>query len=162
VSNAAALLEAEIIGKLDAPKLLYDAWVSGRVSDRDLADLIPHTWLRHDWPEMIIGATNWVAMFRAAGFLLRPTKVVRPVGSVMAYRGARRDRARGMAWNMERAVAEHFQRRYGGPGIANLYRTLVPQKAMLAVLSRGTEGTEIVVDPSGIDIMWVDMTNETA
>jgi hypothetical protein len=162
ISNAAATFQAEVFGRLDAPKLLHDAWVSGRIGDRDLADLIPQTWLFHDWPEMVIGASNWVAMFRAAGFLLHPTNLARPVGSVMLYRGATPDRARAMAWNLDRTVAEHFQRRYGGPRIANLYRTLVSQKAMLAVLSRGTEGSEIVIDPNGIDIMWVDTAQGTA
>jgi hypothetical protein len=58
-------LLAEIVQHwLDGPRILYDGWVAGEVSDRDLRGLIPDTWLYVDWPERIIGASKWVRMFR--------------------------------------------------------------------------------------------------
>jgi hypothetical protein len=66
-------LRAEIVqDRLDGPRILYDAWAAGPVSDLDLRGLIPDTWLYVDWPERIIGAVKWVRMFRSAEFLTVP------------------------------------------------------------------------------------------
>jgi hypothetical protein len=73
-------LLAEIVqDRPNGPQVLYDAWAGGRISDRDLRLLIPDTWLYVDWPEGVIGAGKWVQLFRAAGFLTYPLRVV-PAG----------------------------------------------------------------------------------
>jgi hypothetical protein len=46
VSEAGMRLLAEIVqDRLDGPRILYDAWAAGLVSDLDLRGLIPDTWL---------------------------------------------------------------------------------------------------------------------
>jgi hypothetical protein len=50
VSEASMRLLAEIVSdRLEGPRVLYDAWAAGDVSDVDLRDLIPDTWLYVDW-----------------------------------------------------------------------------------------------------------------
>jgi hypothetical protein len=63
------LLAEIVLDLLKDPLILYDAWVGGRISDDNLRSLIPDTWLYVDWPERVVGAVEWVRMFRAAGFL---------------------------------------------------------------------------------------------
>ena len=73
VSGASMRLLVEIASdRLDGPRVLYHAWAAGHVSDVDLRNLIPDTWLYVDWPERIIGAAKRVRLFRAAGFLSIP------------------------------------------------------------------------------------------
>ena len=64
--------------RLNGPRVLYDAWADGQISDCDLRPLIPDTWLYVDWPERVIGADKWVQLFRAAGFLSIPYGLFRP------------------------------------------------------------------------------------
>jgi hypothetical protein len=52
LSEAALRLQAQIVPTWD-PNILYDAWIV--VSDTDLAAFIPDLWLRHDWPELVLG-----------------------------------------------------------------------------------------------------------
>lgn len=79
VSEAAKRLLAEIVGdRLNGPKVLYDAWAAGQISDGDLRALIPDTWLYVDCPERIIGVGNWVRLFRVAGFLSIPNGLPHP------------------------------------------------------------------------------------
>ena len=54
-------LLAEIVqDRLNGPRIPYDAWAAGQISNDDLRGLIPDTWLYVDWPERIIGAGKWV------------------------------------------------------------------------------------------------------
>jgi hypothetical protein len=41
-SEAAVRLQGDVIGKLDGPRVLFDAWTTGTVSDGDLHNLIPN------------------------------------------------------------------------------------------------------------------------
>jgi hypothetical protein len=93
VSEAGKRLLAEIVGdRLNGPKVLYDARAAGQISDGDLRVLIPDTWLYVDWPERIIGAGNWVRLFRVAGFLSIPYGLPRPDSAITVFRGATAER----------------------------------------------------------------------
>jgi hypothetical protein len=64
-------LMAEIVqDRLEGPRILFDAWATGQVSDLDLRGLIPDIWLYVDWPERTIGAVKWVQMFWFAPAIL--------------------------------------------------------------------------------------------
>ena len=66
VSEADVRLLAEIVqDRLNGPRVLYDAWVGGQISDCDLRPLIPDTWLYVDWPKRVISTVKWVQLFRA-------------------------------------------------------------------------------------------------
>jgi hypothetical protein len=72
------LLTRIVLDRPRGPQVLYDSWAAGKVSDADLPGLIPDTWLYFDWPEQVIGADKWIAMFRAAGFVSIPYGQPRP------------------------------------------------------------------------------------
>jgi hypothetical protein len=142
------LLAQIVSDRLSGPRLLYDAWAAGRVSDGDLRELIPDTWLYIDWPERIIGAGQWVRLFRAAGFLTIPYGLARPVAAVPVYRGASAERQTGMSWTPDASRADQFRQRHAWHAPSAVYRTVVTPEAILALLERRGEGPpEVVVDP---------------
>jgi hypothetical protein len=152
MSEAALRLLEQVVGKPDGPRVLYEAWTSRRIGDSDLAELIPDTWLYNDSSEPTIGSIRWVEMFRAAGFLLRPTNGTRPVDAVNVYRGATRERTYGMSWTTNQDTAKQFARRHEQIGISHLYRALAPLDAILARFERPGEGQEFVLDPEGLEL----------
>jgi hypothetical protein len=149
VSDAGKRLLAEIVGdRLNGPKVLYDAWTAGQISDGDLRVLIPDTWLYVDWPERIIGAGNWVRLFRVAGFLSIPYGLPRPDSAITVFRGATAERRAGMSWTTDIDRADQFRQRHSWHAPTAVYRAVVTPDAVLALLERRGEGPpEVVVDP---------------
>lgn len=149
MSEPASRLQSEVSGHPDGPRILFDAWKSGVVSDRDLRGLIPDAWTRsgNDQPEQVIGTQDWVEMFRTAGFVSQPTSQIAPVGTLTIYRGAPEQRSRGMAWSTDVIKAEqHRQRCEKFNETALLYTATIEPIGVLALFSsRGEE--EVVVDP---------------
>ena len=156
VSEAGMRLLSEIVqDRLDGPRILHDAWVTGLVSDLDLRGLIPDTWLYVDWPERVIGAIKWVRMFRAAGFLTVPYGLPRPASPLTVYRGASAKLMVGMSWTEDINRADQFRQRHSWHAPTAIYRAVVGPAAVLALLERkGESPPEVVVDPAmltGID-----------
>lgn len=60
--------------RLNGPRVLYDAWADGQISDCDLRPLIPDTWLYVDWPERVIGAAS------GSGCSVGPDSSASPMG----------------------------------------------------------------------------------
>jgi hypothetical protein len=149
VSEAGKRLLAEIAGdRLNGPKVLYDAWAAGQISEGDLRALIPDTWLYVDWPERIIGAGNWVRLFRAAGFLSIPYGLPRPDGAITVFRGATAERRAGMSWTTDIDRADQFRQRHSWHAPTAVYRAVVTPDAVLLLLERRGEGPpEVVIDP---------------
>jgi hypothetical protein len=148
VSEAGKRLLAEIVGdRLNGPKVLYDARAAGQISDGDLRVLIPDTWLYVDWPERIIGAGNWVRLFRVAGFLSIPYGLL-PDSAITVFRGATAERRAGMSWTTDIDRADQFRQRHSWHASTAVYRAVVTPGAVLALLERRGEGPpEVVVDP---------------
>lgn len=142
-------LLAEIVSdRLNGPQILHDAWAAGRISDGDLRELIPETWLYTDWPERIISAGKWVQLFRAVGFLSIPYGLARPAEAVTVYRGASAERRAGMSWTTDIGRADHFRQRHSWHAPTAVYRAVATPQAVLALLERRGEGPpEVVVDP---------------
>jgi hypothetical protein len=149
VSEAGMRLLAEIVqDRLMGPRVLYDAWASGQISNDDLRSLIPDTWLYVDWPERIIGAGNWVRLFRTAGFLTIPYGLPRPERATTVFRGATAERRIGMSWTTDIDRADQFRQRHSWHAPTAVYRAVVTPDAVLALLERRGEGPpEVVVDP---------------
>lgn len=149
VSQAAMRLLAEIVqDRPNGPRVLYDAWAGGQISDCDLRPLIPHTWLYVAWPERLIGVGKWVRLFRTAGFLSIPYGLSRPDSAMTVFRGATAERQSGMSWTTDARRADQFRQRHSWHGPTALYRTAVAPDAVLALLERTGEGPpEVVVDP---------------
>jgi hypothetical protein len=155
LSTAAKLLEPDLYGKPDGPSRLFDSWVAGKVQDTDLRGLVPLTWLYNDSPEHVIGARNWMRLFRAGGFMIHPTSLTRPVGSLTVFRGATEERSRGMAWTETPEMAGHFRQRHVTFGKAHIYRATLDAMAILALFERRGEGREFVLDPEQAEITLV-------
>jgi hypothetical protein len=149
VSEAGMRLLAGIVqDRLAGPRVLYDAWAVGQVSDQDLRALIPDTWLYLDWPERIIGAGKWVQMFRAAGFLSVPHGLSRPTSALTVFRGASVERRAGMSWTLDVNRADQFRQRHSWHAPSAIYRAVVCPAAVFALLEqRGESPPEVVVDP---------------
>jgi hypothetical protein len=154
-------LHAQIVqDRLSGPRILYDAWVAGEVSDLDLRGLVPDTWLYMDWPERVIGAAKWTRMFRASGFLSIPYELPRPAIPLTVYRGASAERRAGMSWTEDVERADQFRQRHSWHAPTAIYRTEVSPAAVLARLERPGEGPpEVVVDPAMLtDIVQIGNT----
>jgi hypothetical protein len=149
VSEAGMRLLGEIVqDRLDGPRVLYDAWSTGRVCDCDLRALIPDTWLYVDWPERIVGADKWVRLFRTTGFLAIPYGLSCPSTPIAVFRGATAERRAGMSWTTDIGRADQFRQRHSWHAPTAIYRTVVKPGAVLALLERRGEGPpEVVVDP---------------
>ncbi|SEP46591.1 hypothetical protein [Amycolatopsis saalfeldensis] len=150
VDQEAARLRGELVGRQDGATLLYQAWVARRITRDGLRDLLPDAWTRADpSPEMVIGATSWVEMFREAGRLLLPTNYPALPDMLTIYRGAIHHRRRGMAWTTDCHKAAQFRRRREQTERtpAFLFRAEVALEAVLAAFNTRGE-REIVVDPS--------------
>jgi hypothetical protein len=155
VSDAGKRLLAEIVGdRLNGPKVLYDAWAAGQISDGDLRVLIPYTWLYVDWPERIIGAGNWVRLFRVAGFLSIPYGLPRPDSAITVFRGATAERRAGMSWTTDIDRADQFRQRHSWHAPTAVYRAVVTSDAVLALLERRGEGPPEVVVDRGCSPPW--------
>lgn len=101
-----------------------------------------------DWPERIIGAANWVQLFRAAGFLTIPYGLPQPSIAMTLYRGATPERRSGMSWTPDITRADQFRQRHSWHGPTAVYKTVVMPEAILALLERkGESPPEAVVDP---------------
>jgi hypothetical protein len=148
-SEPAIRLQGDVIGRPDGPKILFDAWMAGDVSDGDLRGLIPDAWMRsgNDQPEQVIATHAWVTMFRAAGFVSQPTSLIAPVDALTVYRGAPEQRSAGMAWSVSIVKAEEFRQRCTKFNeTALLYAATVEPAAVLGLFG-GRAEQEVVVDP---------------
>jgi hypothetical protein len=147
------LLVEIVSDRLEGPQVLYNAWAAGHVSDVDLRDLIPDTWLYVDWPERTIGAVKWVRLFRAAGFLSVPYGLLRPGKAITAFRGATAERRTGMSWTTDISRADQFRQRHSWHTPTAIYEAVITPDAVLALLERRGEGREIVVDPELLTVV---------
>jgi hypothetical protein len=134
---------------------LWEQFDAGTVTVEDLRLLLPEAWTSRDRPEQVIGATKWVDMFRAAGFLASSRFLPEPrLPSWLLFRGATAQRARGMAWYLRREDADNTRGRHAGFGPPLTYATRAPDRAVLAMFQRPGEGTEVVVEPWLLGRIW--------
>lgn len=141
--EAAARLRVDVVGTPNGAEPLYTAWTTGEITVAGLRDPSPET---------VIGAPAWVAMFRAAGQLLRPTNHPTLDNPLTIYRGTLPTCRRGMAWTTQRTKAEQFRvrRELAEHTPAFVYRATVPLDAVLGAFNTRGE-YEIVIDPAFVD-----------
>ncbi len=143
------------------PLTLRDAVRAGRIPPSDLPEIIANIWTWDDSPTSQLGETDWLEIFRAAGFFSYPPLLVRrpdgtrvplarPSSAVTLYRGSLADRMRRMSWTFERELAEQLGRRHTPFGAAILYKVTVAPATILAYLERRGEGWTVVVNPAGL------------
>src|SRR6266851_2001650 len=161
MSEDGSTVFSEIRNSVQPPLALRDALRAGRIPAGDLPEIIADIWTWDDSPTSVLRESDWLEIFRAAGFFSYPPLVVRqPDGTtvplarrgsaVTLYRGSLPDRMRRMSWTSERDLAEQLGRRHTRYGAAVLYKATVAPGAILACLERRGEGWTVVVDPAGL------------
>lgn len=137
------------------PRVLRDAVHTGRIPADDLPELIAFAWLRDDSPTADISETDWLGIFATAGFFSYPPGRHRPTRPITLYRGARPDWKLRMSWAETRDLALLLGRRHAWFSPAALYAATVEPSCVLAYLGRAGEGLTVVIDPAGIERIWL-------
>jgi hypothetical protein len=99
-------------------------------------------WVRNRWPERRLSAVHWVGYVpprgreSSVGSCRSPSRVPPveqlPSGPFTVWRGARIDRARGMAWTLHEPCARNFARPAIGDVDFGLFRCELGNDAVLA------------------------------
>jgi hypothetical protein len=161
MSLAGSMVFSAIMTSAHSVRAFRDAFAAGRIPLSDLPEMIASIWTRDDSPTSSISETDWLRIFRTAGFFSWPPLILRqpdgirmpfrPPTAVTLYRGSTAERSRRMSWASERAVAEELGRRHTRYGAAALYEATVAPDMVLAYLERRDDwGWTIVVDPAGL------------
>lgn len=171
MSEAEAMIREELAdaGRNSGPRILWDAYATGRVDAPVLRTVILHVWSAAEFPEHQLGRAAWLFLFRVAGFVTDPPGQRPPSRSLTVYRGSGPRYSRGMAWTLDADVARFFVERWEpdgrvawqlaqsgrrpGAGPAAVYRATIPPSGVLAMLDTGTTiagrgEKEIIVDPA--------------
>lgn len=160
--------ELALAGRNFGPRILWDAYATGRIDAPTLRAIILDVWSAAEFPEHQLGSREWRFLFRVAGFVTDPPGQSPPARSLTVYRGSGPRYSRGMAWTLDPDVARFFAERWElssrvawqlaesgrrpGKGPASVYRATVPPSGVLAMLDTGTtiagrDEKEIIVDP---------------
>jgi hypothetical protein len=152
MSQAAAQVMARMVTSANRPTVLHDAFRNGHLSAADLPELIAFAWLYDDSPTSQLPESDWLSMFRAAGFFCEPSNLMEaPTRSVRLYRVSTEDRSRRMSWTDDEECAPTFGTRHQRHGQAKLYQATVQPEHVLACLRRSDEGLTVVVDPTDLN-----------
>ena len=99
------------------PGMLYRLWQGGEISDEQLPDAVTWTWVHNRSPIPCLGERRWLALFKAAGFIvggverthiggeLVPDKFEHltelPTEPITVWRGAALPtKGRGLSWSI--------------------------------------------------------------
>ncbi|MQY32594.1 hypothetical protein SRB17_05480 [Streptomyces sp. RB17] len=129
------------------PRLLWEAFTSGKLSTDTLLAVLPATWRVSD--TLQLPPSQWLALFRATGYTEDGRPWYRPPQPVELWRGATGDHRTGPYWTVDRAYAEHIMTRRAGR--TRLWHTVAEPWRLLAHFSAPT-GDEYVVDTYGLPI----------
>ena len=148
VSEAGKRLLAEIVGdRLNGPKVLYDAWAAGQISDLDLRGSFPIPGCTWTGPSASSVPPTGVVVPRRR-IPQHPLRAARPDSATTVFRGATAERRSGMSWTTDANRAHQFRQRHSWHAPTAVYRAVVKPDAVLALLERRGEGPpEVVVDP---------------
>jgi hypothetical protein len=151
VSEEGARVLHELMIRADRVEWLNAEWSAGRIAIEALRSALPYAWQRHHRPETAIGATAWVRMFRAAGYVCEPYTLSLPTATLRAYRGAPGRTSRGMAWTTDVLTAHQHCSRWGHFGVTAV--VFVTEVQPGAVLARFSKEFEVVVDPTCLGVV---------
>lgn len=142
------------------PRVLLEAWRTGRLHVDVLAMYLPFAWGLWDYPHDILSREEWLEMFGATGFTVNGKRCPRPDHSVRLYRYSAPQYQRNWAWTDDLDVAASFKGRRGiFPGSTRFgldrlpglfWTTFAPPAALLACIM--WNGTEYVTNTEGLVI----------
>jgi hypothetical protein len=101
------------VGRNDAPALLWDAYLEGKISPDIVTAMVGPAWSGAEYPEQTIDRNCWLFLFWTAGYTEtdatgrgRPAEL--PREPVVLWRGCLPEQRRGMSWTSDRGMAEKF------------------------------------------------------
>lgn len=151
---SALLLE---LPPLERPSALWGWWSSERIDVEQLGAMLIDAWTAPSSPCSLLEEVNWIALFRAAGFIAEVDTSVSipfrlpPIEPVTLWRGAPTEGSgpNGMSWSFDVGTARTFFAKWRFSGESALYQATVPANFILAVYATPFE-QEVVIDPSGV------------
>ncbi|MFD9517683.1 hypothetical protein [Streptomyces sp. NPDC059979] len=139
-------------GRVNGPALLFDAWISRKITPQTIAAHIGPIWSSAEYPDQAVDRPSWRAMFRRAGFTVDGTPADRPEERVRLWRGSVPARRRDWSWTTERSIAEGYAAGTGARRPQGLvYTVLAPPTALLCANTERQEA-EYVIDTRGLRI----------
>lgn len=147
--------------RIEVARLLLAGSQVGELTTEDLREWLPDTWTFLSPPAGPYGAlpdTDWLGLFRAMGFLMAGPAIDLGREPYAVYRAAPVERVYSMSWCTHEAMARLFVPKHRMHGDYRLWRSVVRQNAVLAVLHRSDDGwragptaREVIVDPAGLE-----------
>ena len=147
--------------RVEAARLLLAGNQVGELTPEDLREWLPDTWTFLSPPAGPYGALpdrDWLRLFRAMGFLMASPAIDLGQEPYTIYRAAPVDRVHTMSWCTHEVMARSFLPKHQMHGDYRLWRSLVCQNALLAVLHHPTDSwragpsaREVIVDPTGLE-----------
>jgi hypothetical protein len=120
----------------------------GGITDSELVDLIPDTWLYMNWPEQVIGAIRGCRCSMQRGS--SPSRTASASRPPRSRPSAERQVNEAAECPGPRILAarEQFRQRQAWHAPTAIYQAVISPAAVLALLERKSEGPpEIIVDP---------------
>lgn len=149
-------------GRIYGPRIMFGLDHYDCVEPEAYAELVPYVWGLAEYPGLSLNKTDWMRLWRKAGYTDDGRPAERPQGTLRLWRAAHPRYKRGFAWTSERKVAEWFlQSRYDPKGVHRLYEAVVPCERLLARIHEEGRGEhEYIVDMRAIPITVVGSKEE--
>lgn len=141
------------VGRDDAPDLIRKLW-QDEAWRPAVAGVVGSVWSMAEHPERLMPRSEWIEMFRAAGFRVDDEIAEGPSDVITVYRGASPEGRLGMSWTTDLTTARTFARGgLRGRCAGSVWTArLSPEFALAQIGGAGTRGEdEVVVDPAGLD-----------
>ncbi len=146
--------------RVEAARLLQAGNQVGELTTEDLREWLPDTWTFLSPPAGPHGAlldADWLRLFRAMGFFMAEPPIDLGPQPYTIYRAAPFERVHAMSWCTHEPMARSFLPKHQLHGHYRLWRSVVRQNAVLAVLHHPTDSwragptaREVIVDPTGL------------
>lgn len=117
--------------------------------------LVSYVWGLAEFPGLSLSKSQWMRLWRRAGFTIDGVPAERPTEPITLYRGSRASHKRGFAWTDDIKVGRWFvTSRYGNN---HLYKVVCPPDRLLArIHEEGRGESEWIIDAKALPIVELD------
>ena len=135
-----------MLGRNELPDLLSFVW--WRLPHHQLVIAVGDVWTGAEFPERTYRRTEWLPMFRTAGYHVDDEPATPPDSITLWRGGVKKTR---MAWTADRERAEWFQHRFDAIKPGKLWTiTVGPDRLLAHYHEKHRRENEYVIDPTGI------------
>lgn len=139
-------------GRNEAPRTLFDLYLTARVPEAVLRDVLIGVWTTAEFPARSVSRAIWLHWFDVAN---RVARYPVPAAPIQIFRGATPIFRRGMSWTTDRDRALWFSNRFSDGSLrraGELYQVTVSPDVVLADVDAaagdgGRGEGEIIVHP---------------